>query len=504
VKLRARLVMILLITVVPLGVGVSLLEREYRLRSADESVAEGVIARMQAGGRDACEENPQTWPRRGPRARRPDRRPEFEAGRRLTKRERRARRRARRQGLGRPERQPTGPRAPLGRIVAYSANFETQGPRAPRFPDALREPIRTGEPFASFSETHPRGSGRHRVVAVRMPWTDGPCAIITIARPASRAEGLSWSTLVVPVTTSAVAILIVLLAAGPLVRRTRKLAEQIRAGSASPATSQASPISVGGSDELSEVARAFEERRREIQAHISALEARDRALRDYVANTTHDLMVPITVLQGHLASMRGGADEGTQPDRAVLTRALEEAHYLASLVHNLNVAAKLEAGGTHLLRGLVNANELVERVVARHRPIARERGIKLEYGIPDSPVHLVGDVTLLEQAVSNVVHNAVRYNRPQGNVAVLLERDGPDRFVLRVIDDGPGVTEEELARLVERRFRSDDARQRNLAGSGLGLAISHDVAERHQMRLVISRPAKGGLSVEFRGPRNTQ
>ena len=500
-KLRARLVMILLLTVVPLGVGVSFLEREYRIRSADESVAEGVIARMQAGGRGACEESPQTWPRRGPRARGPERRPEFERGRHLTKRERRARRRARRQGRPAPRSQPTGP---LGRIVAYSVDLQTQDARAPRFPDGLRERMREGEPFAGLSETHPRGSGRHRVVAVRMPWTEGPCAIITIARPTSRAEGLTLSTLAVPLTTAVVAILIVLLAAAPLVRRTRKLAEQIRAGSASASTNPPSPISVGGSDELSEVAEAFEERRKEIQAHISALEARDRALRDYVANTTHDLMVPLTVLQGHLASMRGGADEGTQPDRVVLTRALEEAHYLASLVHNLNVAAKLEAGGAHLLRGLVNANELVERVVARHRPIARERQIQVEYGVPDSPVYLEGDVTLLEQAVSNVVHNAVRYNRPQGHVAVLLEFDGPEGFVLRVIDDGPGVTQEELTHLVERRFRSDHARRRDLAGSGLGLAISHDVAERHQMRLVISRPPEGGLSVEFHGPRNPQ
>jgi len=112
-----------------------------------------------------------------------------------------------------------------------------------------------------------------------------------------------------------------------------------------------------------------------------------------------------------------------------------------------------------------------------------------------------GDVTLIEQAVSNVVHNAVRYNLRGGHVAVLLEEAPPDGFRLRVVDDGPGVPAGELEGMVERRRRGDAARQREPGGLGLGLHITHGVAERHGFTLSFEPSEHGGLAVELRGAR---
>jgi signal transduction histidine kinase len=114
-------------------------------------------------------------------------------------------------------------------------------------------------------------------------------------------------------------------------------------------------------------------------------------------------------------------------------------------------------------------------------------------------VRAEGDVTLVEQALSNVVHNAVRYNKPGGHVAVILEaKDG--RFCVRAFDDGPGVPESELTRIAERSYRSDEARARHPDGLGLGLSIAKDVAERHGFELELKRSEAGGLEVEIRGP----
>jgi len=107
-------------------------------------------------------------------------------------------------------------------------------------------------------------------------------------------------------------------------------------------------------------------------------------------------------------------------------------------------------------------------------------------------------VTLIEQAVSNLVHNAVRYNRRGGHVAILLE-DAGGRFRLRVEDDGPGVPEAERARLFERRHRGDGARQRDPGGLGLGLHIARGVAERHGFALTLASSEHGGLAVELEG-----
>jgi signal transduction histidine kinase len=151
----------------------------------------------------------------------------------------------------------------------------------------------------------------------------------------------------------------------------------------------------------------------------------------------------------------------------------------------------------------------VTRVVGRHRPIARQHDVSIDAAIPDHPVQTRADVTLLEQAVSNVVYNAVRHNRAGGHVAVLLleranDASRPDapaqaRFCVRVLDDGPGVAPELLAHLAERGFRSERARSRSPEGHGLGLHITKRVLDAHGMQLRFSTPESGGLSAEIEG-----
>ena len=105
---------------------------------------------------------------------------------------------------------------------------------------------------------------------------------------------------------------------------------------------------------------------------------------------------------------------------------------------------------------------------------------------------------MIEQAVSNLVYNALRYNRPGGHVAVVLEQTG-ERFQLRVIDDGPGVPAEQLGRLVERGFRTDAARSRAPGGQGLGLSIAQEVARQHRFAFELQSPPEGGLTVALDG-----
>jgi signal transduction histidine kinase len=112
---------------------------------------------------------------------------------------------------------------------------------------------------------------------------------------------------------------------------------------------------------------------------------------------------------------------------------------------------------------------------------------------------------MLEQAVSNLTYNAIRYNRPEGHVAVLLERvhDGartePGRFRLTVLDDGPGVDPALLGRLLERGLRTDAARARAPEGKGLGLSIAQRVVELHQFELALERPTEGGFQATLKG-----
>jgi signal transduction histidine kinase len=134
--------------------------------------------------------------------------------------------------------------------------------------------------------------------------------------------------------------------------------------------------------------------------------------------------------------------------------------------------------------------------------LARQRAIDLDFALPEEPLWVHGDVTLIEQAVSNVVHNAVRYNREGGHVVAILERQNGqcEGFCLRVLDDGPGVSDTLLSRLAERHFRTDEARSRHPGGLGLGLHIAGTVAEAHGFTLDFKRSEFGGLEVDFHGP----
>ncbi|MFO0660707.1 MAG: ATP-binding protein [Polyangiaceae bacterium] len=253
-----------------------------------------------------------------------------------------------------------------------------------------------------------------------------------------------------------------------------------------------------GNDELSELASSFNSAAEEVRRQIESQAARERSLRSFLDGTTHDLMTPLTVLTGHLSSIAKSIREQSKPELETVEQAMTEAHYIASLVHNLGAVAKLEAGEHQIRKDPVVLNELVERVVARMRPIARLREVELEYSVSPDRIIVVGDITLIEQAFSNVVQNAVKYNHAGGHVAVVLDST-KQGFLLDVIDDGPGIRPEEIPRLLLPRERGETARNRDPYGRGLGLSIARQVADTHGWTIALGESEYGGLKVSFEG-----
>ena len=162
-------------------------------------------------------------------------------------------------------------------------------------------------------------------------------------------------------------------ASGPLVRRVRSLTvaraavgrDALRGAGAEKRATTKSPSSRAPSTTPAP----------RYASHLATLERRDRTLREFLANTTHDVMIPLTVLQGHLSALQ--KSPWTRPSRwtrRVLVAALKEAQYMSSLLHNLGAAAKLEAPEQFMQRHPVDLNALVDRVVERHRPGGASRG----------------------------------------------------------------------------------------------------------------------------------
>lgn len=453
-KLRTRLALTLGGATVALLVLIGWAQSRWHARVRVEALAEAAVHRMESGGRERCEANPERWPGR---------------------RERRVER-------------PAGTRFRPPRFAAYDSSLTSRNPDSPPFPPELARQLTEGRTVANARSP----DGRRAQVAVKMPWSDGPCSVVLM-----RAKGpppwFSGAALFPPLLVALVVVIVALIAAGPIVRRVRQLTESVRrVGGATEG-----PIHVEGNDELAELGNAFEESRQTIREQLSSLRDREAALRNYIKNTTHDVMLPLSVLQGHLVALQQRIESGDALDANAVVPSLEEAQYLGSLLHNLNAAARLEATEGLQHEHDVDLNRLVERVVDRHRPVASRKRIALELGVPEATVTFRGDLTLLEQALGNLVQNAVRYNVAGGHVAVVL--GGSDAWwTLEVIDDGPGIPEDERERVVESSFRGSEARTRHPHGMGLGLHIVSDVARRHGLSLDLCETEGGGLTARLR------
>jgi two-component system phosphate regulon sensor histidine kinase PhoR len=148
--------------------------------------------------------------------------------------------------------------------------------------------------------------------------------------------------------------------------------------------------------------------------------------------------------------------------------------------------------------GDVDLGELVARIVGRAQILARRRQIELGLSLPDEPVRVRCNPVAIEQALANIVDNAVAYNDLHGHVAVVLTAHAGG-FDLEVRDDGPGIAAADLPRLGQATFRSDEARERDPRGSGLGLAITSEVCAQIGWELAFTALDPRGLLVQIRG-----
>ncbi|MBL8858460.1 MAG: HAMP domain-containing protein [Planctomycetes bacterium] len=506
-RLRTRLALTLGAIAVPLVGSAVWLRNDLAQRAAIQSLVEYARLRMTTGGREMCESAPMQFqePPPGPRGGEPRPPPWMRPGGEsldpldppppedgLDPRAERRRREFER----RAQAEASGARRPPARVElwAYGPDFLSANPRAEPFPPELRSRLEAGANEAGLVRAS--DDVVTTTAVARMSWNSGPCAIVLVRRFDPNSSDALWIDVLGGGALVLLLVGAVALAVGPILRRLGQLEQGVRA-SASGGYQQGVPLT--GSDEITDLATAFNTAGTEVRRQIEAVETRERGLRNFVENTTHDVMLPLTVLQGHLTRLRNDLSKDVMPERETVREALEESHYLASLVQNLGAASKLEGGEPLARRDPFVWNALVDRVILRHKTIAAEKGVELDFAVPEGAVRATGDVTLIEQAVSNVVHNAVRYNRAGGHVAVVLEaRD--ERFVVRVFDDGPGVAPEELTRIRERSYRSDLARARHPDGLGLGLAIATDVCARHGFDLELKASDAGGLEVVFRGP----
>lgn len=378
-----------------------------------------------------------------------------------------------------------GPR--MTRVFFYDADFNPRPPAGPPFPDSAKTRLRRGDASANGRED----GGFFGAVAT--PWPGGVCtyalAVMPTPPPLAAFTSLIMGALLL-IGAPAIALWFALTKP---VARLRALADDVRNAAS---RHYESSVPVQGKDEIAELGHAFNEASAVVRAHVADVERREKALRDFVAHTTHDVALPLSVLLSHVATLRQNAAAGGS--EATIAAIAQETQYISSLLANLEAVARLEADAALHEKHPVDLTALVERVAVRHRGVASSGGIDFNHAAPTTPLWVTGDVTLIEQAVNNLVHNAIQYNRPGGHVALVLEETS-DGFAIRVSDDGPGVRDHDMPHLGESRFRSEEARSRRPNGMGLGLSITRDVAKRHNFALTLGNRTEGGFEAVLTG-----
>lgn len=200
---------------------------------------------------------------------------------------------------------------------------------------------------------------------------------------------------------------------------------------------------------------------------VSAVRHLERVRRDFVANISHELRTPVSVIQTAAEALLDGALEDPVHAREFASRIERHASRMSQIIAGLLDLARLEAGQQSLAKESVNVRASVERALDLVQASAREKTLEVEVD-PELTVH--ADQKGVDQVLSNLVVNAVKYSDAGGSVRIAA--DSKKGWVrVTVSDEGPGIAPEHRERVFERFYRIDKGRSRETGGTGLGLAI---------------------------------
>ncbi len=210
-----------------------------------------------------------------------------------------------------------------------------------------------------------------------------------------------------------------------------------------------------------------------INAMLERIENGYEQAKRFTADASHELRTPLAILQGELeAKMRN-----SEVDIGSNTRMLDEIRRLKALTHSLLFLSKTDSGTFELTRSPFELNQVLEQVVGDMSDLYSQEDVSIEF-IGSSAVTINGDSSLVQQAIMNLVRNAVKFNRKDGIVICSLKADS--RLArISVGNTGPGISPSYKERIFERFFRIENDRNRDRGGSGLGLNIAREIARIH-------------------------
>ncbi len=210
---------------------------------------------------------------------------------------------------------------------------------------------------------------------------------------------------------------------------------------------------------------------------ITEIRKLETVRRDFIANVSHELKTPLTSIKGFVETLLGGALEDRENNRQFLEIIIEHTGRLDNLVNDLLSLSHLESKEITLEKEDIRLRDHLDSIIKGFGSQIKGKNIDVANDLP-AGISVRADKGRLDQVFTNLIDNAIKFNKEKGSVKVSAQQEG-GRIKVMFEDSGIGIPEKDLARIFERFYRVDKARSRSLGGTGLGLSIVKHIVELH-------------------------
>lgn len=228
---------------------------------------------------------------------------------------------------------------------------------------------------------------------------------------------------------------------------------------------------------------------------VSRVSHLEEMRKDFVANVSHELKTPLTVINGYLEVLVTST-EGTPP---IVEKALSEmgtqTKRMQNLIEDLLVLSRIESSAERIFEHVIDMQAMLKQIQMEAAALNKEKRHQINFKI-DPDLKVFGVETEMRSACSNLIFNAIHYTPPGGKIDVVFKRRA-NGALFAVKDNGEGIDEKHLRRLTERFYRVDKARSRKTGGSGLGLSIVKHVLHHHNTYLDVDSKIGEGSEFSF-------
>jgi two-component system phosphate regulon sensor histidine kinase PhoR len=235
---------------------------------------------------------------------------------------------------------------------------------------------------------------------------------------------------------------------------------------------------------------------RDKKLEIETLKIREEYRKEFLGNVSHELKTPLFTIQGYLLTLLDGAMEDKNIRTKYLERAEKGVERLIYIVKDLDMITKLEVGEINLDVTRFNIVEVIQNVFDLFEMKAANKNITLTFDTKYAkPIWVMADQEKIQQVVTNLVVNSIKYGKKGGTTEVGIEDLTKNKVIVRITDNGEGIEKQNIPRLFERFYRVDKSGARSEGGSGLGLAIVKHIIEGHDEKIYVE--SQIGVGSEF-------